>query len=146
MGLDELSFGPGELYIMDQSGETAMQMSVYDMQCEIPFSAEAEPNYEFEFRTPLAQEFTADSYIVDTGLLELISEQPRGFYLEYDADVQVQARRHRKKRIDKKWLKRYGYKTVKRRVRLNCEQLSINSSDGWYNIDVKGVSYGSDYQ
>ena len=141
MGFDELSFEPGELYMMDQSGETAMQMSVYDMQCDIPFSAEAEPNYKFEFRTPLAQEFTADSFIVDADLLRLISEQPSGFYLEYDAEVQIQARRHRKKRIDKKWLKRYGYKTVRRRVRLNCEQMSINNSDGWHDIDVKGVEY-----
>ena len=141
MGFDELSFGPGELYMMDQSGETAMQMSVYDMQCDIPFSADAEPNYEFEFRTPLAQEITASSCVIDTGLLRLISEQPRGFYLEYDVDVQIQARRHRKKRINKKWLKRYGYRTVTRRVRLNCEQLSINQGDGWYDIDMKGVEY-----
>ena len=141
MGLDNFSFGPGELYIMDQSGETAIQMSVYDMQCDIPLSAEAEPNYEFEFRTPLAQEFTADGYIVDTGLLDLISEQPRGVYLEYDVEVEIQARRHRKKRIDKKWLKRYGYKPVKRRVRLNCEQLSIDQDGGLCNIDVKGVEY-----
>lgn len=145
MSIKNFTMGPGELYIMDQSSETAMQMSVYDMQCDIPFSAEAEPNYEFEFRTPLAQEFTADSCIVDTGLLKLISEQPSGFYLEYDVEIEVQARRHRKKRIDKKWLKRYGYKTVKRRVRLNCEQLSINQDDGWFNVDVKGVSYDSDY-
>ena len=141
MGLDEPSFGPGGLYIMNQSGETAMQMSVYDMQCDIPFSTDVEPNYEFEFRTPLAQEFTADSCIVDMGLLNLISEQPRGFFLEYDAEVQIQARRHRKKRINKKWLKRYGYKTVKRRIRLDCEQMGVNNSDGWYNVDVKGVEY-----
>ena len=33
--------------------------------------------------------------------------------------VKVQARKHRKRRINKKWLKRYGYKTVMRK------------SDGW---------------
>lgn len=136
MVTDNCTFGSGSLYMIGEFGKQFLDVPAYDMSCDIPMSADEETDYNFEFRTPLAQEFTVDSCIVDTGLLSLISERPKGFFLEYDADVQVQARKHRKKRINKKWLKRYGYKTVRRSVRLNCEGLSRNRDDDWCSINV----------
>lgn len=141
MGTDGITLGSGSLCMMDEFGTPFLEAPVYDMSWDIAMSADAEANYNFEFRTPLAQTFTTDTVIVDTGLLNLISDQPKGFFLEYDVDIQIQARRHHKKRINKKWLKRYGYKTVRRRVRLSCEEMSINQDDGCCNIDVEGVMY-----
>ena len=34
----------------------------------------------------------------------------RPFYIEYKTPIMIQARWHKKPRINKKWLKRYGYK------------------------------------
>lgn len=42
----------------------------------------------------------------------------KNFTVEYSEPILVQARRHHKKRIDKKWRKRYGYKTIFRKKRL----------------------------
>lgn len=43
------------------------------------------------------------------------------FDVSYGSPRQVQVRRHKKKRINKKWAKRYGYKTVLvERMLTNC--------------------------
>lgn len=46
-----------------------------------------------------------------------------GFTAEFRVPYQVQIRRHRKKRINKKWAKRYGYKTRFTVARLTDVQL-----------------------
>lgn len=129
--------------MMGKFGEPFLKAPVYDMSCDIPLSTDAEMDYNFEFETPLAQQFTANSWIVDTNLLSLISEQPKKFHLGYEADIQVQARGHRKKRINKKWLKRYGYKTVRRKVKLQCEQITMTPDDDGLGVrfGVEGVRY-----
>lgn len=48
----------------------------------------------------------------------------------------VQARRHKKKRINKKWAKRYGYKTVYEDVRIT--DVHFNRDDGWFEWEVGG--------
>lgn len=117
MGTENYTMEPGTIYIMDRDGITALEAPIQDVTYDIPLSADAEPSYDLEIRTPVVQEFMGLGYVVDGGLLQAISGQPHGYYIEYYADIQVQARRHRKKRIDKKWLKRYGYKTVRRKIR-----------------------------
>lgn len=141
MGTDNYTMGPGQLYIMDEASTFMIDAPAAECRMDIPLSAEAEPDYNFEFRAPLVQEFMGMGYLVDEGLLRSVSEQPQGFYLEYYADIQIQARRHRKKRIDKKWLKRYGYKTVRRKIRLKCDQLTMTPDDDDMGVrfDVEGV-------
>ena len=54
--------------------------------------------------------FTCENAMINVNLLAklFMQEKPNTFDIQYT--VMVQARRHRKKRINKKWLKRYGYK------------------------------------
>ena len=40
------------------------------------------------------------------------------FTLEFEEPYQVQVRRHKKRRINKKWAKKYGYKTYFRKQKL----------------------------
>lgn len=56
---------------------------------------------------------------------------PTTFTYEYDVPIMIQARWHKKKRINKKWLKRFGmkYDTVKRRVEARVISLDTNSGD-----------------
>lgn len=142
MGLDELKLGPGMLFMTTTNGEDVMQVEARDIYCDIPVSANEEVNYEFDFKTPLMQEFTADSCIVDQSLLRHVMGAPYGWNMEYEADVLVQARKHRKKRINKKWAKRYGYKTIKRKMRFNCDQVVFERDGDTLNItfDTKGVA------
>mgnify|MGYP003306981713 FL=1 len=54
--------------------------------------------------------FTCENAVINENLLSelFLQKKPNTFDLQYTA--MVQARRHKKKRINKKWLKRYGYK------------------------------------
>ena len=57
--------------------------------------------------------FTCQNAIINEELLSelFLPKRQHTFNLEYSA--MVQARRHRKRRINKKWLKKYGYKPVR---------------------------------
>lgn len=54
--------------------------------------------------------FTCENAVINENLLSelFLPKKSNTFDLQYT--VMVQARRHKKKRINKKWLKRYGYK------------------------------------
>lgn len=52
----------------------------------------------------------------------------KNFTVEYSEPILVQARRHHKKRIDKKWRKRYGYKTIFRKKQLTDCVVKCESS------------------
>lgn len=136
MGIDIFTFfGAGEIYITNSSGDTIMEAPVYGMTCDVPLSADAEVDYGFECTA------SASGCVINGDLFNQLAGQPSGYYLEYYADIQIQARRHRKKRIDKKWLKRYGYKTVRRKIRLKCDQLTMTPDDDGLGVrfDVEGV-------
>jgi hypothetical protein len=54
--------------------------------------------------------FTAEGATINEELWKKLIQFPEKFDLEYMKTVQ--ARKHRKKRTNKKWLKKYGYKQV----------------------------------
>lgn len=141
MPTDNFTMGPGQLYILDEASTFMIDAPAAECRMDFPLSVDAEPSYDFEFKTPVVQEFMGMGYLVDTSLLGIGSGRPNGYYIEYYADIQVQARRHRKKRIDKKWLKRYGYKTVRRKIRLKCDQITMTPDDDGLGVrfDVEGV-------
>ncbi len=57
-----------------------------------------------------------------------VNDKP--FYVEYYIPILIQARWHKKKRINKKWLKRYGM--MEDRILVKCDVDSI-SPDGSYD-------------
>lgn len=91
----------------------------YDHIPEISFENNELPEYITDFRIvdPTAAEASFE-FDIDAGLLKSII----GIDLSHGTDMScsmeiksprlVQRRRHKKKRINKKWAKRYGYKTV----------------------------------
>lgn len=58
----------------------------------------------------------------------------RHFTVEGVLPYQVQIRRHKKKRINKKWAKRYGYKTVFKQIKLTDVQVIEHETD----VDITG--------
>lgn len=69
-----------------------------------------------------------------------VDDNTRAYFLGYDRALQpsqssilmtyykrviVQARRHKKKRINKKWLKRYGYKTIYVRDEMKLDDCNV---------------------
>ena len=72
-----------------------------------------EPKVE-NFNPSKTLEFTATNRYFNEALRKLIEPiiPPEGLKYEVTFTKVVQARRHRKKRINKKWAKKYGYKQV----------------------------------
>lgn len=62
-------------------------------------------------------------------------------YVEYDVPILVQSRWHKKHRINKKWLKRYGMKEDKVLVRCDVDSISLNNSYDPYDLtESKGFN------
>ena len=98
-------------------------------------------NHEASFECELTDCSSFLNYTTD------LNEKP--FYVEYDAPIWVQARWHKKPRINKKWLKRYGMKKDKVLVRCDVESISpdntydhydLEKSDG-FNIELSNMQY-----
>lgn len=56
------------------------------------------------------------------------------FYIEYYVPILIQARWHKKSRINKKWLKRYGMKRDKVLVKCDVDSISPNNSYDPYDL------------
>ena len=61
-------------------------------------------------------------------IVSLMIEDGR-YFVEKDAEIpkMVQTRRHKKRRVDKKWAKRYGYKTIYETKRSKVMDVTINN-------------------
>ena len=71
------------------------------------------------------------------------------YYVEYYIPIMIQARWHKKRRINKKWLKRYGMKKDKVLVRCDVDAISPDNSydpydlekSGGFNIEISNMQY-----
>lgn len=84
---------------------------------EIPMSVDAEISVEMDLNVPLFEKLCGVdlSHGKDVGSMSLVGTMP---YRE-------QVRKHKKRRINKKWAKKYGYVTKFRKVTIEdvtCEQ------------------------
>ena len=68
-------------------------------------------NKAFEFK-PLEAKFNLDCSSVNTQQMIFNLVKPINQLFDLGYDEQIQIKRHHKKRINKKWAKRYGYRTV----------------------------------
>ena len=64
-----------------------------------------------------------------------------GFIIEGETPILVQARWHKKARIRKKWLKRYGYKEDKVKTIMKAKYGSFNGETGECDIEVESIEY-----
>lgn len=106
--IDTLSFANGKL-------------PDYITSTEMKLSASEEYTFECEVNMPLFSKLTGVdmSHSPDISSFTLIAQKP----------YQVQVRRHRKKRINKKWAKRYGYITKFKNVRLEDVRFTRDNED-----------------
>lgn len=54
--------------------------------------------------------FTCENAMINVNLLAKLFTQEKSNTFDIQYTIMVQARKHKKRRINKKWLKRYGYK------------------------------------
>ena len=86
-----------------------------------PLSASEEISFEGEVNPQLFEKLAVVDLSQRRDLTSLT--------IKYASSYQVQAKRHKKKRINKKWAKRYGYKTKFKTVRITDAQLKQDEND-----------------
>ena len=77
-----------------------------------------------------------------TSLLDYATNfDDKPFYIEYYVPILIQARWHKKSRINKKWLNRFGMKKDEVLVRCNVNSISTDNSYDPYNlVESKGFN------
>ena len=100
------------------------------IETEIEPSSLSKEVLQFNHSASFEGELTDDSpllyYVTD------FNDKP--LYFEYYVPILVQARWHKKCRINKKWLKRYGMKEDKVLVKCNVDSISTDNSYDPYNL------------
>lgn len=111
-----ITLGEGTFY-MDHNHPLAKGVPVIEPSEPIPdyvksinFPVSASAEFEADV------EIDGDTFAKFAGV-DLARDCDMSYTLEYSNVRQVQVRRHKKKRINKKWAKRYGFRTVYDKVR-----------------------------
>lgn len=92
----------------------------------------------------LTQEASFECNAVDYSLLfdYATNFNDKPFYVEYYVPILIQSRWHKKSRINKKWLKRYGMKKDKVLVRCDVDSISPdNSYDPYDLVESNGFNF-----
>lgn len=63
------------------------------------------------------------------------------FTTEGETPTLIQTRWHKKARIRKKWLKRYGYKEDKVKTIMKAKHGEFNKETGEFNIEIESIEY-----
>lgn len=66
---------------------------------------------------------------------------PSELTMEYDTPILIQARWHKKARIRKKWLKRYGYKEDVVKTIAKARQGEYNTKTGECEIEIDSIQF-----
>lgn len=141
--------GPGTLYmspIRPVSNE-ATPIKIDTIDCETEFDANDVPEFVKSIRSPMSVEaevnfecnIDAKTLKNLTGIDLAHGSDITGCTVLFHQPVQVQVRRYKKKRINKKWAKRYGYKTVFKSIKL--EDAYVEPNENGFDILGKNFIY-----
>ena len=104
----------------------------YVRSINFPLSAEAEFTMEAEIDAQAYYRLVGIDHAVPFG-------DATGFSLVYIAPYTEQVRRHKKKRINKKWAKRYGYVTKFKKYRMDEVYFRPGASEYEYDFYTSNV-------
>ena len=121
MGIDSIKFGPGILY--DGNGKAIGTCQTIDDVDTLCIPEETDLDYRRINPVTLSKsvEFELEATFLNVPLINELAgiySKPKGFDLEWDGFYLEQIRKHKKKRINKKWAKRYGYREIPCRYRM----------------------------
>lgn len=134
-----LKMSSGSLYIQNELIGTGPLDFTYIDESDPPtyirsinprLSAEAECSFECEIDAP--------AYHRLVGFEATPFPDATGFSMIFSQPYQVQRRRHKKKRINKKWAKRYGYVTKFKKYKMD-EVYFRDAGTGEYDFYTKNI-------
>lgn len=134
----------GILYMMESNGNQLELGNISNGLIEVDtLSADETPNIYYNFTKDISASFEVSMRDVEF-LDEFTIKQPcptETFNIEHNIPILVQARWHKKKRINKKWLKRYGMKSDTVKVRAKARTLSYDTETGECEFEVDKLTY-----
>lgn len=133
----------GTLYMMGSNGRQSELGEIFSGDIEVnTISPNEVPDIIYNFQKAASASFSGEMTL--TGL-ECLGYKPfeltEKFSIEYNIGILVQDRWHKKKRINKKWLKRYGMKPDTVKVRAKARTMSYNTETGDCEFEVDKLEY-----
>lgn len=126
-----MTLGPGTLYIKNEP------IGPIIPELNIDYPPDDTQHIRFPLHTPEPIEFELESTVDIPTLSILTGEEFLGgsktFSLQYTGTRLEQVRKHKKKRINKKWAKRYGYREVSYTWRIDDARL-LDTGDGSFEF------------
>lgn len=131
-----IEFNGAALYIKGSDGQT-MVADILNATCELePSPYEITP---IHFNMSKRASFSCDINYINSDLLNKIAAPLTPtvpFTLTHERNIMIQARWHKKTRIRKKWLKRYGMKPDIIQVVYDIGELSYDHSDDSFDFET----------
>ena len=117
----------------------------------VTIESEVEPNSLSKEKLSFNHEASFECELTDcSSLLNYVTDlDDKPLYVEYYIPILIQARWHKKPRINKKWLKRYGMKKDKVLVRCDVDSISSDNSydpydlieSNGFNLELSNMQY-----
>ncbi len=138
--MDEV-FLIGNLYA-SINGETISLGEDLDFTREIDiWSPDEHVQETYNFPLKNSGSLSYDINAEDLSFLNKLTQQwtpPETFWFEHEMPIMIQARWHKKKRINKKWLKRFGVRLDTVRRRDEGQVLTYNQDSGELEFETTG--------
>lgn len=140
-----LELSNGTLYMMEPSGKQYELGNISNGLVEIDtLSADERPNISYSFTKDISASFETSLEISAQDLSFLYVptlKQSEIFDIEHNVPILTQAKWHKKRRINKKWLKRYGMKSDTVKMRAKARTMSYNTETGECELEVDKLEY-----
>ena len=136
--------GTGFLTMIERdTGEEFNLGKVAPLEMEVEeWSNKEEPSKTINGFTNLAT-FSCENTTINQDLFNELCKPSTslGFTIEGETPILIQARWHKKARIRKKWLKRYGYKEDFVKTIMKAKYGEFNIETGECNIEIESIEY-----
>ena len=135
-----IEFNSGRLFMTDSNNVPYLIGKNLTGTAEVEMSANEVAPMHFDLHK--SAEFSCDSCYINPSLLaKMCGYQSTNVYtVEWNIKAMVQARWHKKSRINKKWQRRYGMKPDTVRVVGQAKMLSVDDKFN-YELDVANLQY-----
>lgn len=133
----------GTLYMIDQDGrQFELGDDLYgDIEIDT-LSHDEIPDIICNLKNMESASFSCEMAFADLSCLGCNPfESTKTFDIEHNVPILTQARWHKKKRTNKKWLKRYGMKSDTVKMKAEAHTLSYNTETGECEFDVDKLEY-----
>ena len=134
----------GTLYMMDSNGRRfELGDDLYgDIEIDT-LSPNEMPDIVYNLQSAASASLSCEMTFADLSCLDYKPFEPaeKKFNIEYNTPILVQARWHKKKRVNKKWLKRYGMKSDTVKMKAEARRLSYDIKTGELDFEIDRLEY-----